>query len=191
MVAFIIIFFIILVFVGLVASIAVQKGVGKNEIGSVEDGFRKVEMQRDLIGFLNREVIVDGKLIKVKDEILVLIEPYFNEELVKKIDLKNINDLNLKRPMINQETLVFYKIDKTREDNLIEILRSNLDNSCSEYIFKFPFGYFYRNERGAKFSYTMDGVSGEFEKILGDFVVIEIPYKNQKIEIKLKSRYVC
>ncbi len=189
-VAFIVIFFIMLIFTGIVASVALKKGVGKNDIYTIQSGFSKVESQRNLMGFLNSEVEIDGKKIFVKDEILFLVEPYFNEELMKKIDLKNINDLNLKRP-INLEILVFYKIDKTKENSAIENLRNSLDNSCYEYIFKFPLGYFYRLGKDAKFSYSMSGISNEFDKFLGDFVVVEIPYKNQKIEIKLKSRYVC
>lgn len=60
-VAFIVIFFILLLFVGIVATIAVQKGVGKNEISLVEGGFNKIEQERNLITFLNSFVIVDGK----------------------------------------------------------------------------------------------------------------------------------
>lgn len=192
--AFIVIFFIMLLFTGMVASIALKKGVGKNEIVSVEDGFRKIENHRELVIFLNSPIIVDGKSIKVKDEILVLIEPYLNKELMKQINMGDINDLNLKRFMIqSQETQKIFNLDFRKENSVIEILRKNFDNSCTEYILKFPFGYFYRYKDKNYFVEDLktSGVSDELDKLLGDFVVIKIPYKNQNIEIKLKSRYIC
>lgn len=66
-VAFLVIFFILILFVGTVATIATTKGVGKNEIVSIENGFKKIEDQRELISFLNRKVIVDGKNESVRD----------------------------------------------------------------------------------------------------------------------------
>mgnify|MGYP001566716813 CR=1 FL=1 len=105
-VAFIVIFFIMLIFTGIVASVALKKGVGKNDIYTIQSGFSKVESQRNLMGFLNSEVEIDGKKIFVKDEILFLVEPYFNEELMKKIDLKNINTCSSKNIGITKENLI-------------------------------------------------------------------------------------
>ena len=67
MVAFIVIFFIMLVFVGIVATTAAKKGVGKNEIIIIENGFNKLEAQRDLIRFLNSEVEFNGQKMSFKD----------------------------------------------------------------------------------------------------------------------------
>lgn len=68
--AFIIIFFIMLLFVGIVASVAAKKGVGKNEISSVEDGFNLISEKNILVSFLNSLVDFNGEEMTFKELIL-------------------------------------------------------------------------------------------------------------------------
>ncbi len=85
MVAFIVIFFIMLVFVGMVASIAAQKGVGKNKILVIENGFNKLDAQRYLIMFLNSEVEFNGQKMLFKDFISEVDDSKDKENKFKEI----------------------------------------------------------------------------------------------------------
>lgn len=85
-VAFLVIFFGLLIFIGIVATIAGEKGVGKNEIQTVEAGFNKVEQERNLAIFLDSFVVVNGKEESIKYLILNKKSDELEVELKKFID---------------------------------------------------------------------------------------------------------
>ena len=113
-VAFIIIFFILMIFVGIVATIAAQKGIGKNEISVVENGFNKVSGETNLITFLNSPVDFNGEKMNFKElifrwdkdnglkkEIEVKMEDYFKN--------KNCYALEIYNPTKNYGNLFVFK----------------------------------------------------------------------------------
>jgi len=113
-VAFIVIFTILLIFVGIVATIASQKGVGKNEISSIESGFNKINRQRELVSFLNYPVEFKNEKMNfeelisrwnkdnsLKNEVEEKISEYFSGKNCYKFSIVNSLD-NSKKLMISK-----------------------------------------------------------------------------------------
>ena len=67
LVAFVVIFFIMLVFIGMTSILVTEKKLNKNEIPLVETGFNKIDGQRNLIRFLNSETEFKGQKMIFKD----------------------------------------------------------------------------------------------------------------------------
>ena len=70
MVAFIIIFFMVLIFVGISAIASGKRQLNKNDISSIKEGFDKLEAQRMLITFLNTPVEFKEEKINFRELIL-------------------------------------------------------------------------------------------------------------------------
>jgi len=192
--ATIIVFFIMLVFVLMATSAAGKRQLNQNDISLIKGGFIELENQNILFVFLKDRVLVDGGYVNVLEQILNLTEPYFDSELREFIKLEDINEINVYNfNALSRETKLKLGIDFEKEQKIIKILQENFDDTCYDYVLKFPFGYFYRFGDEKKFVRDLDasGISKEVGIALGEYSVVSIPYNGENVEIKLKSRYTC
>lgn len=209
-IAFIIIFFIILLFISASIIIAGKKemptiGVGGDTIGVVKYGFEDLEAQRSLISFLETPIKIDDKKMKIKNLILISLDPYIEDEtgiyferfklwdksIMKKLE-GDINKLSTIRPQISQEFFIKNQV-KLKDETLFEKSQEILPFSCSEYMLSIPQGVILLGR--TDFALNEEFETSAWKEILiskwTPWAEIQLPYKRQIIKIKFRELKKC
>lgn len=179
-IAFLIIFFVMLLFIGMSGFLAGKKVLTDSNEISLQEEKSNLEASRRLMSLLNYEVEIDG-------EKLSFIQGIYN--YIEEVEQKDLDRNNL-RP-------------NTEAKLLIEEIRGFLKDDCFEYVLELPFKVIFRlkgkGNRGFKddkeslVSEVKDIVnSGVWENgVPTQEVVFPIYHNDKRTEIKFYFRSVC
>jgi len=169
MVAFTIIFFVLLLYLIGVGGLAIKGKSFKSGVGSTDFSVVDLEGQRRAVVLLNSEVEFFGENVKLRDAVVESMEVYLEDDVYTKFNIDNLNQLGqvtlLRRREILEQVFVGAKVNEVQEkmiaqeNRVMDIFGEELNDECYTYFVDFPlFSRVYFNGKlmGNSYSYYRD-----------------------------------
>lgn len=187
--AFIIIFFIIILFVSASVIIAGQKKISTIELIKYDSG--SLESQRSLTSFLATPIKIDDKEEKIKDLVLESLNPYLEtKDLIK--DSGDLNNLVSIKQNLGKEFFEANSVE-LKDDILFKKSQEILSSFCSEYMLRIPQGIILSGTNN--FLSDLELENSEWEAVLisdwTPWAEIQLPYKDKMVKIKFRELKKC